>query len=143
MNGAIMVRANLSGAELFGVTLANVNARGADFRNAEVTASNLSNGNFAGADFRGAELNGARLTGGSFSRADFTGASLQRTDIRGTDLSLSRGLTQSQINEACSDSSTRLPSGLTGRNCRNLSRVQPPAAPQPPAPPTRVVVAGR
>ena len=64
-----------------------------------------------------------------------TGATLERADIRGTDLSLSRGLTQSQISEACSDSSTRLPGGLTGRSCRNLSTARPPAPPRPTAAP--------
>ncbi|RZJ42546.1 MAG: pentapeptide repeat-containing protein, partial [Brevundimonas sp.] len=102
-----------------------------------ITASNLSNGDFSGASFRDAELDSARLTGGRFARADFTDASLRRTDIRGADLSDARGLTQGQINQACGDGSTRLPSRLTAQTCRGGSRIvrAAPAAPIPPVPP--------
>ncbi|RZJ37052.1 MAG: pentapeptide repeat-containing protein, partial [Brevundimonas sp.] len=129
----------------FGATLANVRATGANFSSAEITASNLSNGDFSGASFRDASLDSARLSGGRFSRADFTDASLRRTDIRGADLSDARGLTQSQINQACGDGSTRLPGRLTTQTCRGGPRIvrapaAPPAPPAPPVPPRRNLV---
>ena len=88
----------------------------------------------SGANFSGANLDGARLTGGRFGRANFADASLRRTDIRGADLSSARGLTQSQIAEACGDGSTRLPGRLTAQACRGGVRVirTPPAPPAPP-----------
>ncbi|MFX9035064.1 pentapeptide repeat-containing protein, partial [Acinetobacter baumannii] len=69
-------------------------------------------GNFAGASFHKAELTGA--------------------DLKGADLSGARGLTQDQIEDACTDGSTRLPGGLRGGGCR---RTQPAAVPAPPLPP--------
>jgi uncharacterized protein YjbI with pentapeptide repeats len=119
------------------VTLANVNARSADFSDAEIAMSNLSNGDFRSAEFSDAILNGARLTGGRFGGADFEGASMARTDIRGADLSGAEGLSQSQVSRACGDAATRLPARLTVRVCRGVSmvRVAPPAAPTPPVPP--------
>jgi uncharacterized protein YjbI with pentapeptide repeats len=119
------------------VTLANVNARSADFSDAEIAMSDLSNGDFRSVDFSNATLNGARLTGGRFGGADFEEASMNRTDIRGADLSGAEGLSQSQISRACGDASTRLPARLTVRVCRGVSvvRTTPPAARTPPAPP--------
>ena len=41
-----------------------------------------------------------------------------RAGLEGADLSAARGLTQDQVNRACSDHGTRLPAGLSGRPCR-------------------------
>ena len=97
----------------------------------------IRDSNFDNASFRAADLDNARLSGGSFNRTDFRDASLRRTDIRGLDLSRARGLTADQVEEACGDASTRLPGGLTARNCRGGVRVirTPPAPPTPPVPP--------
>ncbi|OYW93374.1 MAG: hypothetical protein B7Z13_07515, partial [Caulobacterales bacterium 32-67-6] len=83
-------------------------------------------------------LRGAIVTG-----ADFRKASLDRTNISGVDLSRARGLTQSQLDDACGDNATKAPSGLVIRACggRRIS-VQiaaPPAPPAPPAAPRRLV----
>jgi len=71
--------------------------------------------------------------------------------LAGADLTHARGLTQEQVDEACSDKSTRLPSGLTPRTCGDIRMIirqagsggwshpsmpTPPAPPTPPTPPT-------
>jgi len=76
------------------------------------------------------------LSGGSFDGADFRDADMRRTMIGGVDLSEARGLTQEQIDDACADSRTRLPAGLTAKNCHGGVRViVKPHVPRPPAPP--------
>jgi hypothetical protein len=61
--------------------------------------------------------------------------------IAGADLSRARGLTQEQLDDACGDSRTRLPSGLVAR-CSS-GRITPPrihiAVPTPPAAPRYLV----
>jgi hypothetical protein len=93
------------------------------------------------------------LSGGTFDGADFKDAEMHHAVIAGADLTHARGLTQEQVDEACSDSKTRLPSGLTARTCIDIRVIirqagssawshampappAPPAAPAPPAPPT-------
>ena len=56
------------------------------------------------------------------NRADFRDADMGGTNLSGADLSGARGLTQRQLNEACGDSATRLPSGLTVPACRGSRR---------------------
>ncbi len=78
---------------------------------------NLHRGNFAGVSFRNADLTGAILVRSNLRRADLTGAKLNFASIKGADLSGARGLTQAQINTACSDSETKLPQGLHAVPC--------------------------
>jgi len=127
--------------------MSNVRAGGADFTRAELDGANLGGGRFDGASFREASLEGARLSGGVFAKADFRGASLDGADIRGVDLSTARGLRPEQLEDACGDSSTRLPKGLAAGGCGGRSRVirlaiphphphpRPPLPPRPPRPP--------
>ena len=60
--------------------------------------------NLARADFRGATFT---------APIDFDGAFFFLTRIEGLDLSKSTGLSQWQLNMACGDARTELPSGLT------------------------------
>jgi hypothetical protein len=68
--------------------------------------------NLRGADLRGAFLIAADLRGNDLSGADFIGADMRDADIRGTNLEESIFLTQSQINTARGDLSTKLPLAL-------------------------------
>lgn len=77
--------------------LRDVNAYGGVFSSASFAGANLTNAGFVGAYLRGANWAGTTLTGADFSGADMTGA---------------RGLTQRQLDRACGDSATALPSGL-------------------------------
>ena len=117
--------------------IAALKARGVNFRDATLTGSNLGSGVFDNASFRDADLTAANLAGGTFAGADFRGASLSAANIGGVDLSRAKGLDQEQIDEACTDSATRLPAGLVlrGRGCHKGPRVRAPIPPAPPAPP--------
>lgn len=70
-----------------------------------------------GADFRGADLRGAYLIAANLSRADLRvadliGADLRDADLSGADLTDSLFLTQTQLNAAKGDRSTKLPAAL-------------------------------
>lgn len=110
----------------------NINLSNARLRQSNLSLSTLNRARFDGADMRDVEayggvfnrarFNGANLTNASFvgtylQGANFTGASLQDTNLSGADLSGATGLTQAQINRACGDENTRLPSGLRIRAC--------------------------
>jgi uncharacterized protein YjbI with pentapeptide repeats len=81
-----------SGADLIGV----------DLRGAQLRGANLRSARLIGADLRGADLRGADLLA-----VDFRGANL-----RGADLTGSVFLTQSQLDTAVGDASTRIPPSL-------------------------------
>jgi hypothetical protein len=97
----------------------------------------LVSGRFDGASFRGADLDRAMLTGASFAGADFRGASLDGAILAGANLSGARNLRQSQLDDACGDDRTRLPSGLKIKACgnRRTTIVRETVIPTPPAPP--------
>lgn len=70
-----------------------------------------------GADFRGADLRGAYLIAANLSRADLRvadliGADLRDADLSGADLTDSLFLTQTQLNAAKGDATTKLPPSL-------------------------------
>ncbi len=77
----------------------------------------MSQGHFERASFHNTNLVGASLTGASFAGADFSGAVLLHANLVGADLSGARGLTQEQLDTACTSSATRLPAGLVSRAC--------------------------
>jgi hypothetical protein len=72
---------------------------------------------FTDVSFRNADLTGANLVRSRLTRADLTGAKLSFASIKGADLSSARGLTQAQLNSACSDSETKVPEGLHAVRC--------------------------
>lgn len=78
----------------------------------DLFGADLRKTNLRGADLRGAFLIAANLSGTNLSGADLIGADLRDADIRGADLSESMFVTQSQINTARGDSSTKLPESL-------------------------------
>ena len=85
-------RRDCSGADLIGARLVRVDLRGASLRGARLIA----------ADLHSADL----------SLADVSGADLRNADLRGADLSRTLFLTQSQLDAARGDATTRLPAGL-------------------------------
>ena len=90
-----------------------------DFTSASLQGATLTGGRFGRASFRSASLAGARLGGGGFADADFRSAELDGADLRGVDLSEARGLTQDQLDDACTDGATRLPGRLRAGGCRS------------------------
>ena len=84
-----------------------------DFRRASLQASNFYNTDLSRARLRGANLTGACFDGAKLSGTDFREADLTSAEFRGVDLSVSKGLTQEQLDSAKGDSSVILPEGLT------------------------------
>ncbi|MFZ4071078.1 MAG: pentapeptide repeat-containing protein [Caulobacterales bacterium] len=89
-------------ANLSGVNLSIANAFGARLAHANLSGADLKGGVFVGAYFGGANLKGAQLTGANFA---------------GAELETAKGLTQAQLNTACGDATTTLPTGLKIPNC--------------------------
>ena len=66
---------------------------------------------------RGCNLAGANMGHAKLTAADFTGATIDIVNLKGADLSTASGLTQAQLDTACSDATTRLPGGLKAKPC--------------------------
>ena len=102
-NSAELQRADFTGADL----------TGADFEKTELGRANFTDAVITGARFPMANLSRAQLQAAKFEGAlDFNGAFLFLTHIEGMDLSQATGLEQWQIDQACGDQATKLPSGL-------------------------------
>lgn len=112
-----IVGRDFSGARLRQSELQVVTADRADFHGANMSLANLFGGRFSHANFSDVNLAGATLVGGYYGGARFGGAVLTRANLSGSDLSLASGLTQAQLNTACGDATTALPSGLTVPAC--------------------------
>jgi uncharacterized protein YjbI with pentapeptide repeats len=82
---------------------------GEDYSAADLIGKDLRNTNLRGGSLRGAQLIGATLRGMDFHLTDFTGADLRAADLRGANLQTSLFLTQSQLESAFGDTTTRLP----------------------------------
>ena len=115
--GANLTRTHFEAANLLGAGLEHVNAQGANFTGASMLGANLDEGRFERASFHNANFFGASLAAAAFPGADFSGAMLNHANLAGADLSSARGLTQAQLDQACSTPSTKLPAGLVGRAC--------------------------
>jgi len=87
--------------------------------------SKLDKAEFGRAIFVGANLDKATLTYSYLARANFNNASVNEVDFTGAylylaklaavDLSRSIGLTRDQLNLACGDDNTKLPSSIDTR----------------------------
>jgi uncharacterized protein YjbI with pentapeptide repeats len=106
-SGARVRQAEFSLATADGANFAGANVSLTNFFGARLTRANFSNANLEGATFVGAYLGGARFDGAAMTGANFSGAELAEA----------RGLTQSQLNTACGDGTTTLPSGMTIPRC--------------------------
>ncbi|MDR0342385.1 MAG: pentapeptide repeat-containing protein [Nocardiopsaceae bacterium] len=95
-----LVRAQLPGAK-------------PDYRGADLIGVSLANADLTGANLRGARLIGADLSRADLTLADLTGADVRAANLCGADLAGSLFLTQSQLDAAEGDTSTKLPSSLT------------------------------
>ena len=82
------------------------------FNRADMRDVNAYGGVFSSASFAGANLTNAGFVGSHLRGANFSGATVVGTDFSGADMSGARGLTQSQLDRACGDGTTVLPSGL-------------------------------
>ena len=112
------VGCNLQGSDLTNTCVKAHDLTGANFDGANATLMCMSQADFRGASFRGTELSGANLAGAKMDGADLTGATTSITSFIGTDLRFVKGLTQKQLDIACSDRETKLPTGLKPHFCR-------------------------
>lgn len=83
-----------------------------DHRGADLVGAHLAGADLRGASLRGAYLIGTDLRGANLRMADVTGADLRGADLCGADLSDTLFLTQSQLDSAVGDASTRVPPSL-------------------------------
>ncbi len=111
------VGCNLRGADLSNTCVKEHDLHGANFDGADATLMCMSFANFTNASFRGTQLSGANLAGAKMDGADLTGARTSITSFLGTDLTKTKGLTQAQLDVACSDEKTKLPAGLKIHVC--------------------------
>jgi uncharacterized protein YjbI with pentapeptide repeats len=108
----------LAYADLTNTCVKHGNVEGADFEGATLVLMCMSYANFKDSNFAHADLSGANLAHANVDGADFDGASLSITSLKGTDLRRAKGLTQNQVDLACSDAETKLPAGLVPHLCR-------------------------
>ena len=102
LSKAELPRANLAGADLSGADMSKAELPRAVFTKTQLAGANMRYTTIARADFRGTTLNGVNLGG----------AYMLLTHFEGADLSRAKGLIQQQIEIACGDDKTKLPSNL-------------------------------
>lgn len=108
-NGASFANAELQRAEFGGAQLKN-----ADFQKAELGRADFDKAVLSGVNFSFANLSRATLAGAVIQGpVSFSGAFMYLTRIEGLDLTNATGLQQAQINLACGDTTTKLPSWLS------------------------------
>ena len=122
LHNADLTYANLSGADLRGANLYSANLSSANLSGAYLFGANLSGAyllgaNLSGADLIDANLSGAYLQVAHLSGADLLVAKLSRAKLSGANLRDVKNLTQTQLDEACGNSMTKLPEGLTLKTC--------------------------
>jgi len=83
---AVLVEADLRGANLEGADLRDADLRGANLRGANLVEADLRGANLEGADLTGANLVEAVLWGANLTRAVLWGANLEGADLRGANL---------------------------------------------------------
>ena len=102
LNGADIYGLDLRGANLYGANLIRADLRVAyliktDLREANLSGANLSGAdiyeaNLSGADLREANLSGANLSGANLSGANLSGADLRGADLSGANLRLAKNI---------------------------------------------------
>lgn len=112
INGRDFARARIRQADLSIAT-----ADRTDFFGANLSLANLFGVRATGADFRETNLSGATLVGAYLGGARFDGAVLTGANFSGAEMASARGLSQEQLNTACGDATTQLPTGLTIPAC--------------------------
>ena len=112
------VGCDLKGADLANTCVKEHDLHGADFTGANASLMCMSFANFTGVSFKDADLAGANMAGAKMKGADLTGAKTSITSFLGTDLRHVKGLTQAQLDVACSNAKTKLPPGLRVHTCK-------------------------
>ncbi|MCA8902854.1 MAG: pentapeptide repeat-containing protein [Hyphomonas sp.] len=111
--GIDLSRSRLRQADLSLATMNHANLAGAN-----LSVANLFGSRLTGADLAGADLQQASLVGAYLGSANLAGAKLSGANLGGAELATAKGLTQAQLDTACGDAATELPSGLHIPACR-------------------------
>jgi len=146
--GALMFRVkgkdvNMPRAVLENATLTEAELTGSKFADANLAHADLSRAIFSDTDFTRARFDSANLTGANFSSGQFINATfgstilidanLENANFSGADMSTVQGLKQAQLDLACGDEHTLLPTGFslpycsggnTGLDTRELDELQ-------------------
>ena len=117
LQGAVLEYANLQGADLAGANLQGANLEYANLQGADLDRANLQGADLFGANLREADLDGANLQGADLDRANLQGADLYEAKLQGAELRYGEGLTQEELDGACGDEKTELPSGMSIKPC--------------------------
>lgn len=109
---------SLEGRDLRGSMLKGLDLSGMDFEDADLSGADIEGARLFGADLEGSDLREADLKTADLRNVDFDetrldGADLAGADLRGADLSTATGLSQRQVDRACTDAATRLPQRLS------------------------------
>jgi Pentapeptide repeats (8 copies) len=91
LNGARLIRADLTSANLTGANLTGARLTGARLVFANLTGAIINDADLTEADLYGADLSLANLYGTNFAGANLTGANLANVSIDGADLTNARG----------------------------------------------------
>jgi hypothetical protein len=117
LDSAIFQMAMLTDAKFIGITLNKAQLQGAnlsaaDFNGAHLIGAELDHAMLHRAKFQNADLREASLRHAMLYQAEFHQAKLHIAQLQGANLRDVKGLTQSQINLACLDVTTILPTDL-------------------------------
>jgi uncharacterized protein YjbI with pentapeptide repeats len=123
LSGAILIEADLSGADLRKANLSDAKLSRAKLSGANLIGANLSDANLSDCvDRVCADLSGANLTDAILIRAMLSGADLSEADLSAANLSgatlIGANLFSADLTDACGDTSTKLPEGVTIKPCR-------------------------
>ena len=121
LQGASLYRANLEGVRAREANFHGADLFDADVRGVDLFSADLQETNFYRAHLELASLHRANLLGADLRRADLLGTELRGAKLQEADLSTAKNLTQAQLDEACGDADTKLPSGLTIQTCEEYS----------------------
>lgn len=120
---ALGYRTSFVGTDLTNAIFVKSEMQRADFTDAVLRGADFSKSELGRVQFTGADLNDTLFSFSNLARADFRGAMfdtpidftnayLYQTRLEGVDLSKATGLVQWQIDLACGNAETVLPSGL-------------------------------
>ena len=90
--GANLIRADLRVAYLIKADLREANLSGANLSGADIYEANLSGADLSGTDLREANLSGANLSGANLSGSNLSGADLRGADLSGANLRLAKNI---------------------------------------------------
>ena len=118
---ALLYDARLFSADLSRADLSEAWLDKAYLSYAKLIEADLSSAQLRGADLGSANLGGAKLKGAVLLKAELDSANLRWADLREANLSNAVGLKQRQLDDACGDTKTKLPDGLSVPMCSEVN----------------------